>query len=577
MDGIFEIRSCNIKMADIQKKMNIGSKAKILDEVYQIFYDANKKRNSEHPSKIAGPIEIEQFDLQTIKNVNQQSFLYLPEFFSDNANYNDSYLISSVEEATIIDYVSPESDMNVKILLTISLTKPLIDHVLKNKPDFVILTGSLVSNEEKLKTVLSILKQEVSDVNFMLVYDTLQPNLYHYNGGNNLLNDVEDFDQQKIQVSQFFNTQIKCPNLNILIGSGASVPDIPLMNKTMKEIVKNPKNKDIKKQLLSYLNLSDEETGIFSKYFENKKISDKEWKIVENYDYFSNIEGFMSYLQQKIATAEFKSHRIKAFKVFEKLKSLFIETIPKFNDDKYLGKVSVNYQNFYQSIFSQRQEESPKLNIFTTNYDLFNEVALEKNEIKYTSGFKQGLVSKFDINQFNFRQVDERNRYKDRWQPTTKEANLYKLHGSINWIEKDKNIVQSNADDTNIIIYPTILKHIETAQIPYSPLFRDLSIQLQKPNSTLIIIGYGFGDDHINNLILQNLSHQDFNLIIFGNIEERNILEIKNQYTSLSVHIIGGKIDWKTEAHFFEYIVNELLRNSNQQQDRFFMTGGFND
>lgn len=557
--------------------MNIGSKAKILDEVYQIFYDANKKRNSEHPSKIAGPIEIEQFDLQTIKNVNQQSFLYLPEFFSDNANYNDSYLISSVEEATIIDYVSPESDMNVKILLTISLTKPLIDHVLKNKPDFVILTGSLVSNEEKLKTVLSILKQEVSDVNFMLVYDTLQPNLYHYNGGNNLLNDVEDFDQQKIQVSQFFNTQIKCPNLNILIGSGASVPDIPLMNKTMKEIVKNPKNKDIKKQLLSYLNLSDEETGIFSKYFENKKISDKEWKIVENYDYFSNIEGFMSYLQQKIATAEFKSHRIKAFKVFEKLKSLFIETIPKFNDDKYLGKVSVNYQNFYQSIFSQRQEESPKLNIFTTNYDLFNEVALEKNEIKYTSGFKQGLVSKFDINQFNFRQVDERNRYKDRWQPTTKEANLYKLHGSINWIEKDKNIVQSNADDTNIIIYPTILKHIETAQIPYSPLFRDLSIQLQKPNSTLIIIGYGFGDDHINNLILQNLSHQDFNLIIFGNIEERNILEIKNQYTSLSVHIIGGKIDWKTEAHFFEYIVNELLRNSNQQQDRFFMTGGFND
>lgn len=564
-------------MADIQKKMNIGSKAKILDEVYQIFYDANKKRNSEHPSKIAGPIEIEQFDLQTIKNVNQQSFLYLPEFFSDNANYNDSYLISSVEEATIIDYVSPESDMKVKILLTISLTKPLIDHVLKNKPDFVILIGSLVSNEEKLKTVLSILKQEVSDVNFMLVYDTLQPNLYHYNGGNNLLNDVEDFDQQKIQVSQFFNTQIKCPNLNILIGSGASVPDIPLMNKTMKEIVKNPKNKDIKKQLLSYLNLSDEETGIFSKYFENKKFSDEEWKIVEKYDYFSNIEGFMSYLQQKIATAEFKSHRIKAFKVFEKLKSLFIETIPKFNDDKYLGKVSVNYQNFYQSIFSQRQEESPKLNIFTTNYDLFNEVALEKNEIKYTSGFKQGLVSKFDINQFNFRQVDERNRYKDRWQPTTKEANLYKLHGSINWIEKDKNIVQSNADDTNIIIYPTILKHIETAQIPYSPLFRDLSIQLQKPNSTMIIIGYGFGDDHINNLILQNLSHQDFNLIIFGNIEERNILEIKNQYTSLSVHIIGGKIDWKTEAHFFEYIVNELLRNSNQQQDRFFMTGGFND
>ncbi|MFT8854080.1 MAG: SIR2 family protein [Leuconostoc suionicum] len=564
-------------MADIQKNVNTGSNAGILDEVYKIFYDVNKKRNSKYPSKIAGPIEIEQFDFKKIKNVDQQSFLDLPEFFLDNANYKDSCSTISIENATIIDYASPKDNIKVEILLTNSLKKALFDHILKKSPDFVILTGILVSDEEKLESVLSNLKKEASNVKFMLVYDTFQPTLYHYNGGNNLLNDIEDFDQQKIQVSQFINTQIKCPHLNILIGSGASVPDIPLMSKTMKEIVKNPKNNDIEKQLLSYLNLNDEETKVFSKYFENENISDDEWKIVEKYDYFSNIEGFMSYLQQKIATAEIKIHKIRASKVFEKLKSLFIETIPKFNDEKYLGKVSVNYQNFYQSIFSQRQEESPKLNIFTTNYDLFNEVALEKNEIKYTSGFKQGLVSRFDINQFNFRQVDERNRYKDRWQPTTKEANLYKLHGSINWIEKDKNIVQSNADDTNIIIYPTILKHIETAQIPYSPLFRDLSIQLQKPNSTLIIIGYGFGDDHINNLILQNLSHQDFNLIIFGNIEERKILELKNQYTSLSVHIIGGKIDWKTEAYFFEYIVNELLRNSNQQQDKFFMTGGFND
>lgn len=571
-------------MADTQEEINTGLNTRILNEVYKLFYDANKKINSEHPTRITEPIEIDQVDLQQLKDVDQPNFLDLAQFFSDDTNYKYTHLVSSIEQAIIIDYTSPNGDIKAEVLLTTSLTKAQIDHILEESPNFVIFTGSLLLTEKNFESVLDQLKKQASDIRLMLVYNTLQPTLYHFNGGNDLLNENEDIEQQKLQVSQFINTQIKSPHLNILVGSGASVPAIPLMSQTMKEILKNVENKDIEEQLLFYLHLNVKETKVFKKYIDNPKqqfnnleFSNNEWQIIEKYDYFSNIEGFMSYLQQKIATAETISYKNKVSKVFKKLKLLFIETIPKFNDNRYQEEVSVTYQNFYQSIFAQRQEESPKLNIFTTNYDLFNEVALEKNEIKYTSGFKQGLIQSFDINQFNFRQVDERNRYKDRWQPTTKEANLYKLHGSINWIEKEKDIVQSNDKDTNIIIYPTILKHLETAQIPYSPLFRDFSIQLQKPNSTLVIIGYGFGDDHINNLILQNLSHQDFNLIIFGNIEEKRILEIKNDYTSLNVHIIGGKIDKKTKAHFFGYIVNELLWNSNQQKDKFLNTGGYND
>ena len=95
--------------------------------------------------------------------------------------------------------------------------------------------------------------------------------------------------------------------------------------------------------------------------------------------------------------------------------------------------------------------------------------SLEENNINYSTGFRPGLRPSFDINQFQYRQVDERNRYKDKWQPTTKEANLYKLHGSINWIESSEKILQSNDGEENIVIYPTALKHNETAQIPYSP------------------------------------------------------------------------------------------------------------
>ena len=83
------------------------------------------------------------------------------------------------------------------------------------------------------------------------------------------------------------------------------------------------------------------------------------------------------------------------------------------------------------------------------------------------------------------------------------------------------------------------MKHQETAQSPYSELFRELSIQLQKPNSTLVTIGYSFGDDHINNIIFQNLINQDFTLIAFADIKEKRIADIKNKYHSNQrVHII---------------------------------------
>lgn len=133
------------------------------------------------------------------------------------------------------------------------------------------------------------------------------------------------------------------------------------------------------------------------------------------------------------------------------------------------------------------------------------------------------------------------------------------MHGSINWIEKENNIVQTPEGKDNVIIYPTILKHQETAQTPYSELFRELSIQLQKPNSTLVTFGYGFGDDHINNIIFQNLANQDFTLIAFGDIGENKLKMIQEHHKkNQNFHIIGGKIN-DSKAHYFEYIINNFM------------------
>ncbi|MDG4971264.1 SIR2 family protein [Lactococcus lactis] len=388
--------------------------------------------------------------------------------------------------------------------------------------------------------------------------------LYHFQGDKNTLENDDSIKNQKQQISSFIKREIlnKNKNLNIFIGSGCSTPAIPLMGTTLKSILNKEENEDIKQEFISYLNIDEEHKEIFEKHLDGN-LTETDSIVAKNYDNFSNIEAFMTYIQQKINIERNEINKKKLNKIFESTKKQFIETIPKYSDEKYEGNIAKLYINFYQKIFEKRQYESSKLNVFTTNYDLFNEIAFESNNINYSTGFTNNLTSEFNINQFNYRLVDERNRYKEKWQPTTKEANLYKLHGSINWIEKNKQIIQTNEVDDNVIIYPTILKHQETTQSPYSELFRELSIQLQKTNSTLVTIGYSFGDDHINNIIFQNLINQDFTLIAFADVNEDKCLSIQKKYkTNQNFHIIGGDIkngDGLSKAHYFNYILRNFM------------------
>ena len=251
------------------------------------------------------------------------------------------------------------------------------------------------------------------------------------------------------------------------------------------------------------------------------------------------------------------------------LKSEFLKTIPVLDDDKYKDSETINtYNKFYQSVFKYRTELSNKINIVTTNYDLFNEYSLESNRIVYSTGFENNLYRNFNVNSFKQRIVDDTNRYKDVWQPTSKEANLLKIHGSINWTSDESGqLIQKDffkQSDEEIIIYPTMLKHRQTAQAPYSELFREFANVLQVPNTVLIVMGYGFPDEHINNIISQNLKHQDFTLIVFGNKSEDNMKKFFDEFkTQDGFHLIGGDTSCDgVKAHYFNYIVDEIINHA---------------
>ena len=88
-------------------------------------------------------------------------------------------------------------------------------------------------------------------------------------------------------------------------------------------------------------------------------------------------------------------------------------------------------------------------------------------------------------------------------------------------------------------------------------------MNLQKPNSVLIVLGFGFPDEHINQLIEQALNNEDFILLIFGDDEETNITSFYNRNKMKpNIHLIGGNYRdelKKGKLHYFENIIQEFL------------------
>lgn len=368
--------------------------------------------------------------------------------------------------------------------------------------------------------------------------------LYHFQSTSDNIKDIEEIDEQIHQIGIFLKESLRAKNLAIFIGSGCSTPEIPMMGVTMTKILSKPENTDILEIVQKYIGANETEN-------------------------FKDIEGLLNWLQNGINFERNRTTRENLMLIFDKIKEQFIESIPKWGNEKYIKSTTIDtYTKFYKYIFDSRSIENSKLAIFTTNYDLFNEFALENNNFSYTSGFTTDLKQAFDINQFKYRVVDDTERYKDKWQPVKKEANIYKLHGSINWSQNDHGtLCQNNTATENIVIYPTMLKHQETAQSPYSELFREFSTVLQKQNTTLIVMGYGFPDEHINNIISQNLQNQDFNLIILGDIFEDKMKEFYQKFKNkINLHIIGGQIDSSIKGHYFDVIVKKYLSHDKMEE-----------
>jgi hypothetical protein len=180
--------------------------------------------------------------------------------------------------------------------------------------------------------------------------------------------------------------------------------------------------------------------------------------------------------------------------------------------------------------------------IFTTNYDLLLEYAFEAVGLPYFDGFV-GVVAPFFVPQCV--EAEDSTQTEDDLPPTSW-TRLWKLHGSVGWQMKPDvatgkvTMIRLGLVDpepgTELVIYPSREKLSESRRLPFVALMDRLRRFLSSGESLLLVVGYSFGDEHINTLLTQALrgnTRAAVNVFVFGSVGPE-VLTLAETYRNLS-------------------------------------------
>ena len=198
-----------------------------------------------------------------------------------------------------------------------------------------------------------------------------------------------------------------------------------------------------------------------------------------------------------------------------------------------------HHEKFIKKLL-QRPNNLRRANLFTTNYDMAFDYALDNLGVHYINGFMGVHNRCFRPEVYDYDIYYPGQSVSGKVHRAEKVLRYYKMHGSLSWVSSKPtqsnvygiNEVTMNGTfepsiDKQIIIYPCVSKKTFTLDLPYSELFRQFSQAIIQPQAVLFVVGYSFYDEHINDIIYQALSIPSFTLIIANYITNPEIQKLK--------------------------------------------------
>lgn len=198
-----------------------------------------------------------------------------------------------------------------------------------------------------------------------------------------------------------------------------------------------------------------------------------------------------------------------------------------YKDDVHLKANRYHYHEMFIKKLLQRPNNLNRVNLFTTNYDIAFDYALDNLGVFYINGF-QGIHNRcFRPEVYDYDIYYPGQSVSGKVHRAEKVLRYYKMHGSLSWIAEEPSVRNTYGikevaldkdsvykEGSQIMIYPCVSKKTFTLDLPYSELFRQFAQAIMKPQSVLFCLGYSFYDEHINDMIYQALSNPSFTLII---------------------------------------------------------------
>lgn len=174
------------------------------------------------------------------------------------------------------------------------------------------------------------------------------------------------------------------------------------------------------------------------------------------------------------------------------------------------------------------------IELFTPNYDLLLEEALERAHSPYFDGFTGSHKPFFDPTSI----ID--NSLPSRW------SRLWKIHGSLGWDVLGDTIIRTGERNATQLIYPDHLKYDQISRQPYSALFERLREFLTTPDSLLICTGFSFFDSHISAVLDEALSANNHTAVLafqYRNlVDEQYAVNLAMKRPNMSVYAQDGAI-----------------------------------
>lgn len=401
--------------------------------------------------------------------------------------------------------------------------------------------------------------------------ETTKPKFSFVKGGDDVVapKDGEDFEWEKgaLRVRESLHDALNAKNLAFLFGSGCS------------SLVVDGTQRGID----TMAPLAKEFLGVAPGFDDARFPSAAEREVLTKHlgfdlkaeEFASNLERLMEVLYsfqfvlKRSANEEMAKGKAAVDSLIEKVTAFVTQKCSEAPFSKGDPAIVDLYQAFYRKL-GYRDRTLPRPWIFTTNYDLLSETALDRLGMPYCNGFSGTIERRFNPTTYRYALAEQLDLTSRKWAAVDSFIYLCKLHGSINWIEEGGSLfpirevpVDAATKGGRVMIYPTPMKQNASFGSPYSDLFREFQARIVRDQSVLFVVGYSFGDEHVNNLIFQALTIPTFRLVAFLPPDAAGVAQKLRSLHDPRIWLIGGAGPKEgTKAHYFDTFVEKFMPES---------------